>query len=646
MYLDGELGGASGSRGQSAAAGAEPSPAEQQKHEPNRYETVLYRNVQGAAPDISQPTDGAALSLPAWQPGGSTSSSSSGALLPWENIWENYGKYLNGTTYNSCTQPLQSLPSGNELTFAPSCAVASDSSQQGSTGGTQNVNGISNIGVNQVNRVGDLTDSYGLFPPRLDRTVTVAELMKLTDAINELTKRMPLPPTPELLNSVEPQLAMTLQLTYLKAYMQNQQLLIDIKNGILGNLLNGYDFRNSMRTSVPMLGPPPPMEQQQFNAPYYGCSDGQGMAVNAACDVSWGQPPAIEYSMGDAAPPSNPPAYSSGNGDFNTTSTAQFPPFEEVFDALQQTQYMPPMIEAPPPPSGEVAPSTVLQTTQNTVKPSSGTLAMVPAPTAAPMVINPAPPTPAVTTGDRYETVSVEVPPLKHEIPPIPAEIRNMVKYDGQKHSFVSVYLGPLGARRRRLFSIRKFGMEGALKLATDFAVGSTSAAVASKERRLLEEVCQVALRYNPNSGTRLEHLEEARVMPETRGIVFSCGAQLWMIITYDSKNGDRSIEAFSVESLGFQAAYDAAVAALEERLKKGVMTSKLSGPIYFWLEGTPKKAVLCLMVTPRDLMRQGTYEQELYIGRFDVTKSGGFNGARKLAQKWRSALRSQLTRC
>ncbi|CDR95626.1 hypothetical protein, conserved [Babesia bigemina] len=633
MYPDGEIGGASGSRGQSADGEAEPSSAEQQKHEPSRYAAVLYRNVPGAAPDISQSNDGDALRLPAWQ-AGSSSSSTSGALLPWQDIYEPYGKFLNGTNYNACTPPLQSLPSGNVLTFAPSGSAASDGSQQSGSSGTQNANGISNVGVNPVNRVGDVTDAYGLFPPRLDRAVTVSELMKLTDAVNELTKRMPLPPTQELLSAIEPQLAMTLQLTYLKAYIQNQQLLIDIKNGILGGILNGCDFRNSMRLAVPTLDPPPPMEQQQFNTPYYGCSDGQGMAVDGMCDVAWAQPPAIEYPMGEGSPPSNPAPFPADGGDFNSSGTPQFPPFTEVFEALQQTQFLPPMIEAPPPPSGELLASTVLRTAQPTATASSATLA----PESAP--------TPGATAGDGYETGGMEVAPPKNEIPPIPAEIRNMVKYDGQKHAFVAVYLGPLGARRRRLFSIRKFGVEGALKLATDFAVGSTSAAVASKERRLLEEVCEVALRANPASGSCLDHVEEARAIPETRGIVFSCGAQLWMVITYDAVSGERSIEAFSVQSLGFQGAYQAAVAALDERLKNGAMTSKLSGPIYFWLEGTVGKAVLCLMVTPRDLMRQSTCEQELYIGRFDVTKSGGFNSARKLAQKWRSELRNVLTQC
>ncbi|ORM41164.1 uncharacterized protein BXIN_0304 [Babesia sp. Xinjiang] len=638
MYRDGNLGASSKSQNTPCEGQSEDPKGDAPAVPKGKYETVLYRDVRNVIPRsdiISNVADSSMSTTRTWAP---NSDASAGAIMPIDGFRDPLARSLTPSMYYGNHQFYSSLPSQSSTATGPS--------DQNNIGGPQDISGASTVGMDAINDVGDYNNVYDVMPQRLDRSVTVNELVRLNDAITELTKRMPLPPTQELLNAIEPHLSMTLQLTYLRAYIQNQQLLIDARNRIFGGVLNNYDFRSAMRPPVPTLCASSGMDTTSYTESFYGGSDGSSMAVDVS-DVNWGQSPAIEYSMGGGAPATTQPYDSANQGEsYGDGVPMQYPPYVDVGDTLNQQQFKTiPNLEAgavvPDPHTmlPAMLPSIPLDVSQSTsppvsvdTTPRSMALATVPKNTQ----------TVQSAQHDTQESQFTEVQTVKNPVPTIPPEFKSMVKYDGQKHSFVSVYLGPLGARRRRLFSIRKFGVDGALKLAADFAVGSTSAAVPSKERRLLEEVCTVALRCNPESGTKIDHVEAARSMPETRGLVFSCGAQLWMIITYNSSTGERDIEAFNVETLGFHGAYKAAVSALEKRLQNGEnMTSKLSGPLYFWLESGGR--TLCLMVTSRDLLRPGPSDQELYIGRFDVASSGGFNGARRLAQKWRSELRNQL---
>ncbi|GFE55868.1 transcription factor with AP2 domain(s), putative [Babesia ovis] len=619
-----------------AASTSQSTPSHEQPEEPmglapekgkSKYETVLYRNVHNVLPsqDAITAINNDAASAP------SASEGSSGAIMTLDGIREAYNRVMNPAMYYGTQQTYSSLPSQS--------SVSTETVEQMPMGATQNITGMAQIDIDSIN---DINEVYDVVPNRLDRSVTVSELIKLNEAITELTKRMPMPPTPELLNAIEPHLSMTLQLTYLRAYIQNQQLLIDVRNRLFGSMLNSCDFKSTMRQSVPTLCAPTSMETRTYTEPFYRSSEGDNSMAVDVTDTTWTRNPAIEYSLpnGERCAPA---LYESCNKNDMYANGAMMPymPFVGVADAaddFKQAGSLDPMALANE--CYKPMPALLSLTSADTAQ-HNGSGSEPNSPRGAPISPREQQLT-GTTHSEDKDGGNTGMTPIKSVVPLIPPEIKNMVKYDAQKHSFVSVYLGPLGARRRRLFSIRKFGMEMALKLATDFAVGSTSAAVPSKERRLLEEVCTVALRCNPKSGTKIEYVEEARSMPETRGLVFSCGAQLWMIITYDSSSGERDIETFAVESLGFEGAYKAAVAALDRRLQDGeIMTSKLSGPLYFWLESEGK--VLCLMVTSRDLMRQSTSDQKIYIGRFDVTSSGGFNGARKLAQKWRSDLRSEL---
>ncbi|GIX63970.1 uncharacterized protein BcabD6B2_34050 [Babesia caballi] len=645
MYNDGSHGKASGSQGKPYDGLAAQQEGDAAEGHVDKYATVLYRPTNNMLFAPQPEADGSIPVAPLWQ---SPSRDSAGAIRPLENVKESYARAGSTSQYYGSLQSYQPLLSQATIKDTPGPTVDAGGPQQGAMGNLQDISEISQMGYGILNNSADVSDMYGALPMGIDRGITIGDIVKLTEAINELNKRMPLPPTPELLSALEPHLSMTLQLTYLRAYIQNQQLLLDLKNEIFGRLLNGYDFKNSARATIPTLCPPPPVDSQQYPETYYGDLDASQMAVDSTADACWPQPtapaampincsnpPALEYSIGENTRAVMQQHAAAPQGDvYGSDAMALYPSYEDALDAINQQQQeldaiklrALPQNSDDPAMSTEVTPRALQQTTLGSANdaPVSGSREPISTTVDSPPQL------------EQDEGTADQTPDtaLKNEVPTIPSEHKNMVKYDGQKHAFVSVYLGPLGARRRRLFSIRKFGMEEALKLATDFAAGSTSVVVSRKERRLLEEVCEVALRHNPASGSRLEHVEAARAMPETRGLVFSCGAQLWMIITYNSSDGDRAIEVFSVEEYGFEGAYKAAVEALHERLQNSdTMTSKLSGPLYFWLERRGASLMLCLMVTPRDLMRQGTDYQELHIGRFDLATSGGFNGARKLAQ-------------
>lgn len=615
MYLDGQEEGAS----KKITVEQDGSDGSRASTKDFGTETVIYGN---AADGLQISGNNMGFTLPMageWQP---PPSYNGGALMSLEDIGRSYDRNVDQATYYGVPQHLPSLPWQSSIAFNENNDASGMMDHNGHNGNHDSSTTMQSA-YTAYNNSNDISNVYGCNNMILDRAITVSDLFKLTDAVNELTKRMPLPPTQELLKSIDPHLAMKLQLTYLHAYMQNQQLLIDIKNRILGGVISGCDLKSAMRPAIPTLVAPPPTESSNMQAPYHS-SNIEPISYDVMPNASWnntgvgGQQIGSQiqpYAIGPSIKESPPLDTSIGSNDCQDINgdrlLVSYPSFDDAVDALNppKPRSTPRKYEITPVVSSDVEMVTTLGETSNTQLPALPAL-----------------------------------PSSKEIMNAIPPEIRNMVKYDGQKHSFVSVYLGPLGARRRRLFSIRKFGILGALKLATDFAVGSTSAAVATKERRLLEEVCEVALKSNPRSGEKLLYIDAARALPETRGLVFSCGAQLWMIIVYDATTGDRIIETFSVEEYGFEEAYKAAVAALDAKLQNSdVMTSKLSGPLYFWLEARDGDVDLCLMVTPRDLLRQGPSEQDLYIGRFNVLRSGGFNSARKLAQKWRSDLRSQL---
>ncbi|EDO05438.1 AP2 domain family protein [Babesia bovis T2Bo] len=560
---------------------------------------------------------------------------SSGAIMPLNNIRDTYNRMLNQAMYYGNQSPYSSLPSQS---------AAAGSVEPMTLGTAVDNQQMQTLDMDTMGDVNGCEDVYDVVPNSFDRSSAISDVVKLNDAITELTKRMPMPPTQELLNAIDPHLSMRLQLTYLRAYIQNQQLLIDMRNRLFGNMVHTRDFKNAIIPAVTALYRPNSVETRNYTESYSRPPD-VPTSMHFDTNSNWFQSPAIEYSMPrdtqDHAYNSevSGDVYSTDikNDGYGSGAVMPYQPFMDVTGSPQHKQYASSA-------TSDIIPAQ-LHYNINPALPSLDSVSVnnsaAEVPTGTSLAI-PIPSQNIHVEPDSKDRESIDSGMLKPFVASIPPEAKNVVKYDTQKHAFVAIYLGPLGARRRRLFSIRKFGVEQALKLATDFAVGSSSAAVASKERRLLEEVCMFALQSNPNSGTKIEHVEAACNKPEARGLVFSCGAQLWMTITYDSSTGEREMEAFSVESLGFEGAYQAAVAALDQRLQNGeIMTSKLSGPLYFWLESGG--SVLCLMVTSRDLMRLGPNDQEIYIGRFDVKSSGGFYGARKLAQKWRSDLRNQL---
>ncbi|KAK2197438.1 hypothetical protein BdWA1_000438 [Babesia duncani] len=394
----------------------------------------------------------------------------------------------------------------------------------------------------------------------IDTSVKLADFVRLTEAIQELICRLPRPPSEDLLRNLEPHLAFTLHMTYLKAYIYNQQLLQEVKNSFIG-MFSGTDTKNVMY---------------------------KDLFTNAL-----------------------------GNGPCNGNQ----------------------MLEPPPPPFGNPAPcyNSQYPMALPTGMENNKNLLLVDGAQKS-----------SIMDGDNLMNIgAIDASPRgdlylqsdKHPASLIPQELRATVKYDARKHSYVAVMVGPLGGRRRRAFSIRKFGLERSLKLAAKFAAYS-GAKVANKERGLLEHLCETALSLNPNGGQIL-YINEAKSMPETRGLVFSCGAQMWLTITYDA-TGKRYINGYLVADYGFQRAHAKALEKLNAAITlENLVPSKMSGVLCFWLEKDSNgNKVLCALVQPSELGKEATGED--LIAKFVIRANGGFNASRLLAQKWCADLKRQ----
>ncbi|AFZ80046.1 hypothetical protein BEWA_028960 [Theileria equi strain WA] len=492
------------------------------------------------------------------------------------------------------------------------------------------------------------------------KKVKLSDLIKLTEAMRELTSRLPMPPSPELLQSINPSLAATLQLTYLKAYIQNQQLLLDLKSSLEGSFPVDIKYNVGSHNSIS----PPTNDIGLSLAKLDGLYDlpgGQG--VNCVDNL----PKIRDLSPNENENKDLMPKISDVSCedivDFQDymqfANDVTFPEIED--DSFHKRKIL--RIT-----NGE---SDDLESSTNDSESGKGTrigkslaggdLAIVEARGAkTPFggnrmgVKDKSVSNRKITSNvNRVKKVASGTESAKRDfLGKVPKELKKFVKYDSTKNSYVAVFLGPTGLRKRKAFSVRKFGADGALKRAETFALGSSGVMLAVKERGLLEQICTTALQLNPKSREDIKLYEHAQAMEHCRGLVYSCGGQMWLSVYYNSLS-KRGIKGFLVSEYGFQGAYDAAKAFLESM--EHTVQSKLSGALSFWLENEGCK-VLCLVVPFKPQLRsmirpvngptdslsfEKVEETRLCIGRFELDVHGGFVKTRKVAQDWCNAIKA-----
>ncbi|UKJ87925.2 hypothetical protein MACJ_000367 [Theileria orientalis] len=494
-------------------------------------------------------------------------------------------------------------------------------------------------------------------------TTVASEISKFTEAIRELTSRLPAPPSSDLLRSVHPTLAVKLQLTYLKAYIQNQQLLLDLKSkldlGYGGNDYTRYsntgfepDFYGSgdQRPVLELRMPYPQLSSPALTSEPNLCN-GQ---MNYAYDVE-----PVDYIQNAQV------------NQINCPQLTNYPNF--YYPLVQQPNYSLPQLENQPKTNYPQLTDYPQITDGQNYRYSNGNAGYD-----------------KKNFDSKYnkkakrDDKSTENPALL-----LPDDYKDRVKYNSSKNSFVSVYHNSLGIRKRKSFSINKFGTHNALKLAMDFSnqpylktsrstLNSLSASdtrategesqtitLAHKERVLVKKVCEYALSVTSKTCEDFELFELALSMDRVRGLVYSLGANLWMCIYY--KDTRRHFQSYKVEEHGFVMSYQLARSFFEKNPK--ITRSKLSGVLSYWLDPVPtktlviifkmgtnslidfsiedKKTVVVKAASPRGSGRNGSggssrskaqklsSDSQIYIGRFELDVYGGFLQAKKASQDW-----------
>ncbi|BAM38965.1 conserved hypothetical protein [Theileria orientalis strain Shintoku] len=507
--------------------------------------------------------------------------------------------------------------------------------------------------------------------PRNDNTVA-SEIAKFTEAIRDLTSRLPAPPSSDLLRSVHPTLAVKLQLTYLKAYIQNQQLLLDLKSKLdagyggsdyakySANAVFEPEFYSSgdQRPVVELRMPYPQLASPALTSDPNMCN-GQ---MNYAYDVE-----PVDY------------AQNAQFGQINCPQLTNYPNF--YYPLVQQPNYALPQLANEP-------------------KTNYPQLTDYPQ-------ISDAQSYQYANGNGAYEKKNFESKyskrakrddrPVENPALLLPDDYKDRVKYNSAKNSFVSVYYNALGIRKRKSFSINKFGTHNALKLAMDFSnqpylktskstlnrlSGASDAraaesenetiTLAHKERVLVKKVCEHALSVSPKICEDFELFELALSMDRVRGLVYSLGANLWMCIYY--KDSRRHFQCYKVEEHGFVMSYQLGRSFFEKNPK--ITRSKLSGVLSYWIDPVPTKTLVIIFKVGTNLLidfsiedrntilvkaapprgtgsRNGSAassrskaqklssDSQIYVGRFELEVYGGFLQAKKASQDWFSHVKS-----
>eukprot|EP00375_Theileria_parva_P003329 XP_766011.1 hypothetical protein [Theileria parva strain Muguga] len=449
----------------------------------------------------------------------------------------------------------------------------------------------------------------------------------IAEAIKELTSRLPMPPSPDLLKSVHPELAVKLQLTYLKAYIQNQQLLMDLTHSNTHNMHsssvhtgNGLDIPNFGNN----LG-----SNSQYSYPIVEIKSSYPQLTNTftnnfytqtqnPVDLSTGRPDPSEMiqlnntvtskqtNTANSVLNNGVEEFGQNNGYLQLTNYPQFANYPNFY--YQPTNQLSTQLATYP---------QLPNYPQLTNYPQ---LANYPQWTNYPQLTN----YPHITESGSYDYSNRSLDKagefgydgFKYENPAdlVPTEYRDRVKYNSAKKSFVSVYLNSLGLRKRKSFSINKFGIKKALKLAINFANSLTTGdkaysnglgqdmtsgsprddavddgvKLAIRERNLIEDVCEQVLKTSEGSVESFEGFERALGMARIRGLVYSLGANVWMCIFY--KKRKRKLQFFSVDEFGFEKAFQMGQNFFNTNPQ--LVRSKLSGAISYWLESNPSKTL------------------------------------------------------
>ncbi|UKK00336.2 hypothetical protein MACK_000408 [Theileria orientalis] len=497
-----------------------------------------------------------------------------------------------------------------------------------------------------------------------NETTVASEIAKFTEAIRELTSRLPAPPSSDLLRSVHPTLAVKLQLTYLKAYIQNQQLLLDLKSkldlGYGGNDYTKYSSNTGFDPEFYSSGDQRPVVE--FRMPYPQLAS---PALTSEPNLCNGQ---MNYAY-DVEPVDY--IQNSQLNQINCPQLTNYPNF--YYPLVQQPNYgLPQLANQPKTNYPQLTDYPQITDAQN-YQYSNGNAAYDKKSFES-----------KYNKKSKRDDKSTENPALL-----LPDDYKDRVKYNSAKNSFVSVYHNSLGIRKRKSFSINKFGTHNALKLAMDFSnqpylktskstlnrlsgsdtrateAESQTITLAHKERVLVKKVCEHALSVSPKTCEDFELFELALSMDRVRGLVYSLGANLWMCIYY--KDTRRHFQCYKVEEHGFMMSYQMGRSFFDNNPK--IMRSKLSGVLSYWLDPVPTKTLVIIFKvgtnsvidfsiedrntivvkgsSPRGNGRNGSggssrsksqklsSDSQIYIGRFEVDLYGGFLQAKKASQDW-----------